>query len=70
MVAGRALKGSPGPSDRLHGLMVYIYIYGGFLKWGIPKMVGFYREKSHLEMDDLGVPLFQETFIYIYMYII
>ena len=32
-------------------------------------MVGFYREKYHLEMDDLGVPLFQETFIYIYMYI-
>ena len=25
-----------------------------------------YNGKSHLEIDDLGVPLFQETYIYIY----
>ena len=33
-------------------IYMYIYIYGGFHKWGYRKM------------DDLGVPLFQETSIY------
>ena len=29
--------------------------YGGTPKWSV------YNGKSHLEMDDWGVPLFQET---------
>ena len=33
---------------------------GGFLKWGYPKIDGFIRE-SPSKMDDLGVPLFQES---------
>ena len=37
-------------------------IYGEFLKCGYPKMVGL-GGKIHLQMDDLGVPLFQETLI-------
>ena len=36
--------------------------FGGFHKWGYPKCL-FYRE-NHTKMDDLGVPLFQETTIY------
>ena len=36
---------------------VCIYIYGGFLKWGYPKMVGVYW-KIPLKRDDLGVPPF------------
>ena len=36
---------------------------GGFPKMGVPPISGwFYHGKSHLEMDDFGVPLFQETF--------
>ena len=37
-------------------------VYGGFLKWGYLKLM-VYRKKNHLEMDDSGVPPFQETFI-------
>ena len=33
---------------------------GGFHKWRYPKWM-VCSGKSHLEMDDLGVPLFQET---------
>ena len=36
-----------------------IIAYGGFHKWGFPKIDGLF----HLEMDDFGVPLFQETTI-------
>ena len=40
----------------------------GFPKLGVPfKMVGFCQGKSHLEMDDLGVPLFQETLFFLPM---
>ena len=35
---------------------------GGFHKWGYPTWL-VYNWKSRLEMDDLGVPLFQETTI-------
>ena len=28
---------------------MYIYIYGGFHKWGHPKIDGLFHEKSHLE---------------------
>ena len=37
-------------------------LYGGFLKWGVPKIDGFLEEKL-IRMDDLGVPLFLETTI-------
>ena len=36
---------------------------------GVSKMV-VYNRNSHLCMDDLGVPLFQETTIYIYIVIV
>ena len=39
----------------------------GFPKLGVPQMVGLCHGKSHLEMDDWGVSLFQETTIYIYI---
>ena len=38
-------------------------IWCGFHKYGSPKIDGLFQGKSHLEMDDLGVPLFQETSI-------
>ena len=37
--------------------------YGGFHKWGIPKMVGL---NGKIKVDDLGVPPFQETSICIH----
>ena len=33
----------------------------GFPQMGVPKNGWFIRKTSHLEMDDLEVPLFQET---------
>ena len=33
------------------------HIYGGFHKWGYHLKWLVYKVKSHLEMDDLGVPL-------------
>ena len=48
---------------------IYIYIYyidGGFLKRGYPKWM-VYREIA-IQMDDLGVALFQDTPIYIYIH--
>ena len=33
-------------------------IYGGFHKWGVTQKWMVYNGKSHLEVDDLGVPLF------------
>ena len=38
---------------------IYLYIYGGFHKWGIPKIVGWYL-KILLKIDNLGVPPCQE----------
>ena len=35
--------------------------FGGFHKWWYPKNYGLHG-KCHLEMDDLGVQPFQETF--------
>ena len=42
---------SPSIQDLDHGTC------GGSLNWGYHKMVGFCEGTSHLEMDDLGVPL-------------
>ena len=38
-------------------------LYGGFLKWGYPKMDGLFHGKSQYKTDDLGVPPLQETSI-------
>ena len=35
--------------------------YGGFHKWGYPNSWMVYKGKSHLEMDEMGVPPFMET---------
>ena len=37
---------------------------GVLMNGGSTKMVGLFQGKSQLKMDDLGVPLFQETPIY------
>jgi len=31
-------------------------LYGGFHKWGIPEMVGWFIREYPIKMDDLGVP--------------
>ena len=36
---------------------IYIYIYGGFHKWGVPTN-GLFIMENPTKMDDLGVPLF------------
>ena len=36
---------------------------GGSINGGTPKCL-VYKDNSHLEMDDLGAPPFQETLIY------
>ena len=45
-----------------------IYIYGCFQKIGIPQN-GWFVMENPIKLDDLGVPLFSETLIYIYKYI-
>ena len=47
----------------------HVYTYGGFHKWGVPQNSWFIMEIP-TKMDDLGVPLFWETSVYIYIYII
>ena len=42
--------------------VLYSMLYGGFLNWGAPKMDGL-KGQFPIGMDDLVVPLFQETSI-------
>ena len=55
---------------KLAGVLT-LYDLGGFLKIGgsqkSQKNGWFYGGKSHLEMDDLGVPPFMETPIFIHI---
>ena len=44
-----------------------IYVYGGFHKLGVPQNRWFIME-SPMKIDYLGVPLFQEIHVYIYIY--
>ena len=45
-----------------------IYGYGGFHKLGVPQNRWFIIMESPMKIDDLGVPLFQEIHVYIYIH--
>ena len=42
--------------------IMWVSIHGGSQKWVV------YDRKKTIEMDDSGVPLFVETFLYIFTY--
>ena len=46
---------------------ICIYIYGGFHKWGYPKMEGSHIMENPIKVDGLEVPPFQETSIHRYI---
>jgi len=52
----------PGPAaTSLVSKMWFVSSYGGFHKWWYPNSWMVYNGKSENNMDDLGVPPFQET---------
>ena len=48
------------------GIFIYIYIWV-FPEMGVPQN-GWFKRENPIKTDDLGVPLFQETTIYIYIH--
>ena len=50
-------------------ICVYIYIYGGFLKWGYPKMDGLQRTILLKWMMTGGSPSLGNLYTYFYTYI-
>ena len=73
-VIGTSLRCQPWPYyagwEPPHDLFVLcIYVYGGFLKWRIHKKTrGFNTFQCSKLLNHLGVPPFQETSTYIYIY--
>ena len=45
---------------------VKAFLYESFHKWGLPAN-GWFRMDNPPQLDDLGVALFQETTIFIYI---
>ena len=62
-------KNDPTYDDYTY-IYIYTYIHRGFQKWEYPKMVGLSLKIPSINGWYLGVPVFQETSIYIYNYII
>ena len=63
---GGASQARKGSESQL--IPCFLITYGVFLKWWFPKMNAFLLEKL-IKVDGLGVPLFQETSMYMYIYI-
>ena len=71
---GSLWTGNPGMGTTVlgrHRPYLYTFIYGGLLEWGYPKNAGWFISwKNPVKYRWwLGVPLFQDTSIYIYIYI-
>ena len=66
---GATMCGFPTWSTTLHSTTwcLMIMAIGGFLKWGYPKIARWwlFHGKSYEQVDDLGVPLFSETSIWL-----